>query len=106
ECAELRDRAPLRKFAGILTYPTLAKYFALIVDVLVDPAQLERLLESTASGRWYGVVAADFGDKDAIEHKETVSWTAVVLGPAVSGVGDYFGPCDTNEARRKAPASD
>src|SRR5258708_5160239 len=104
ECDELRDRAPLRKFSGILTYPTLAKYVGLIVDVLVDRGEVECLLESVAGGiRRYGVLAADFGDKRAAAKPETVYWSAVVLGPSVSGAEDYFGPCDTDEARRKGP---
>ncbi|HEU4892664.1 MAG TPA: hypothetical protein VFT47_14010 [Vicinamibacterales bacterium] len=103
ESDQLRERAPLRKFGGILSYPTLAKYFGLIVDVLVAPDDIKALLPFVSASRHYGALAADFGDRDATGDKASVFWSAAVLGPSVSGPGDYFGPCDVAEARRQGP---
>ena len=44
ECQEIIDRAPERKFAGLLSYPTLSKFFRFIVDVEVDPEDIRSLL--------------------------------------------------------------
>ena len=102
-CAKLVERAPFRKFGGILSYPTLSKLFGLIVDVVVDRADIEALFESTDHERYYGALSADFGDFDAVAHPDWSLWTATVLGKSVAGAQPYFGPCDLDEAVRKAP---
>jgi hypothetical protein len=115
ECDTLIEQAPIRKFAGILSYPTLSKFLRLIVDVHVDRSSLEPYLEKNdAAGRWYGAIAADFagsnvpgsGGKWPKPDSATLHWSATVLGRSIGAAADYFGPCSQRESAGKAPLAD
>ena len=107
--ADNTQAAPMRKFAGMLSYPALAKYFRLILDFDVEwPAIQERLRPGMAN-RFYGLLAADFVEetacpsgglwpKDAIGVNGPLHWTAVALGAGALGASPYFGPCSRQEA--------
>lgn len=67
-----------RKFSGILSYPTLAKYFGLITDLYVD---------SSAIGP-AGALAVVFADAAPADPGQLLTWTAF------SRQGEWFGPAE------------
>jgi hypothetical protein len=113
QAEEDRQAAPRRKFSAILSYPTLAKYLGLIVDVEIAMTDLLGGLPGADGARVRGAVAAEFvnaTDVDptgplAADAITRLDWTAFVyrreLTRTVDSKGEtivaYFGPCSRDE---------
>jgi hypothetical protein len=88
-----------RKYASILSYPTLAKFLGLIVDIEVDASLIST---SEVGVRSYGALAVDVPSGDISNWPPCTAthhgWTAFILRKHdQNGKGGYFGPCDRTE---------
>lgn len=116
ECPPLTpEEAALRKLAGIVSYPTLAKFLGLIIDVEVDAAELLRSFAADGTTpRLSGGVAAFVKGKpdDPDPDPETLAWSAFTCrGRGSGGVGSpfipaYFGPCPETQLGNTVDKSD
>jgi hypothetical protein len=108
-----KKNAPLRKLASILSYPTLAKFFSLIVDFEVPVAVLDGRLRKGDRTRQYGLIAvalpratdctaecpAPPADVQAVDY----IWSAIALDASGDARARYFGPCTDTEIRALSP---
>jgi hypothetical protein len=103
---EEEKEAPRRKYGAIQSYPTLAKFLSLIVDIEVPLADLLAAGAAGEGGRTYGAVAVALGSPLAPAippDSVTLIWTACVHRPKTVAMSDYFGPCLKHEAANLAP---
>ena len=87
-----------RKFAAILSYPTLAKYLCLHFDITIDVSVF-------GAGRSYGAFAFSLGQPPSDSTAQNYLWTACVYQPARPGFAAYFGPCPQGESAANPPDS-
>lgn len=99
-----RDYAPRRKLTAIMSFPTLAKYLRMIVDVEVKWSEIAAAIGASKSTRVYGAIAADLvsdsGPRCRAWHApdpRTLHWTSFVLQPADAAARQYFGPCSRHD---------
>lgn len=81
---------PRRKLAAMLSFPTIAKYFGLCTDLLLDPGALANLEE--------GLLAVELkepdGDFPATPDVNALRWTAFRYARPPSRTGHFFGAWD------------
>ncbi len=104
---ELDEEAPRRKYGAVQSYPTLAKFLSMIVDLEIP---LEDILNASHAGddgiRSYGAVAVIAGESQAnaaLPPPEQMLWTAYVHRKGSAALPPYFGPCLEHEAAARVP---
>lgn len=87
-----------RKFAAILSHPTVAKYLGLIVDIEIGWDALEEHTDA-GDGHHFGAISVELAGNGAevLPHTERV-WTTFVYRPGSDG---YFGPCPRRQSVEK-----
>ena len=107
------EDAAKRKLAGIMSFPTLAKYVGLIIDTDID---VDCLVGADQSQRVHGQVAGFFRYTEGQVSLTSIPWTAYVIrrrsvlpqlrtdpNPTASSqwVYEYFGPRKRGEDKEK-----
>jgi hypothetical protein len=105
-CDEDARNAAVRKYGGINSYPTLAKFLGFIVDVEVPIDVLRQFAIAGQDGRAYGAIAFESETTARPPAGPDVLgslWTCFVHRTAARTLMPYFGPCLKTEAGALKP---
>jgi hypothetical protein len=92
-----------RKFAAILSHPTVAKYLGLAVDVEIDAAALLKHAQAGKDGvHHFGAIAVDLSGNGIASGPHTLVWTTFVYRPRTDVDPGYFGPCPRAQSVKKS----